>query len=158
MTVKAIFTCDVCGKEEILAGISTKNRGNWRAVHKKDFYGWDDSMGGFNAFEHEWTCSKQCRERWVDLDPENRVLLEYEKEQEWSWHDNSFWVDNKKVSKKPDPLIEQIPVHIVRKGKKIIKVSLGHTIFNIADGKIIKGEDHYIQIRKSDLNRFQNKV
>lgn len=108
MGLQALFTCDVCGKEEILPNYNVADA--WYAIpiktNNKKFY-----YREFQPFESEWLCSENCMETWVKLDPNKRAIL---------------------VSDYDDH--EKIPVYLIRRTKNYVWTNWYNAMFQLKNG------------------------
>jgi hypothetical protein len=138
MGLQALFTCDVCKKQEIRANAK---RVPWTRIPLKD-KGWYSNQWGseMDPYVHEWLCSKECMEKWVQLDPEHRAI--YEEDEELARND------------------KYCPVHIIRRTKNHIWLCIYDVQFRLSDGAWVGGGYHgrcYGKLREEDRLRLQRK-
>lgn len=118
MGAKFILNCDICQKEQVFVGAyAMDNIKPWQAMpdRKKNPDGpWENKYGKFDHLAYEWTCSITCMEKWIDQDPENRVIF----------------IPNKDYYGDDNP----IPCCVVKRTKKHVWLSLYNAQFDLKTG------------------------
>ena len=123
--LQAVFTCDICKKTEIFSGsdaVSKSSYKPWQPIPDKNKFGWDDNYNGrFNPFAHEWICSMDCVEKWVDSDPKHRALY---------------------LEEDYDCIMQQYPIYITQRTRNHVRLCVHRLRFRLSDGKWVAGGYH----------------
>lgn len=130
MPARIILECEICKRQKETKQCYAVDE-TWIAKPLFDFnFPWGKE--GFNPTAHEWFCSLNCMEKWVEDSPNERLLFEVDA------------YGNKIV----------LPCEITEKTKNYLRISFYDKLFDLNSEKNIT--DSTGNIRKQDYARIKN--